>query len=64
MAKLTHDDRLEQLERDNLDLKRRLNLVELYLDSEHRERSGWTLDDVRAAWGKQSRPPVPERGAV
>jgi hypothetical protein len=33
-----------------VDLKRRVALLELFVDSEHQERTGTTLDDVRAAW--------------
>jgi hypothetical protein len=62
MAKLSHDERLDTLEKENRDLKRRLNLIELYLDSERRERSGITLDEIRSAWGRNGRPKTPECG--
>jgi hypothetical protein len=67
MSKQTHDERLEKLERDNLDLKRRVNLLELFVDSERRERSGVTTDEIRAAWRKDAglaRPHVPPTGPV
>jgi hypothetical protein len=55
-------ERMEALERSNADLKRRLTLVELYLDTDRREREGVTLDQVREAWrGKR---PVPQFGAL
>jgi hypothetical protein len=52
MAKATEGDRIADLEREVADLRRRVELLELFLDSEHRERMGTTLDDVRAAWRK------------
>jgi len=50
MAKATEVDRVAELEREVADLKRRVALLELFVDSEHRERMGTTLDEVRAAW--------------
>jgi hypothetical protein len=64
MAKISHDERLEASERENADLKRPVNLLELFVDSERRERSGVTLDEIRSPWGITSRTPVPEVGAV
>jgi hypothetical protein len=40
---------LTVLERENADLKRRVNLLELFVDSERRQRSGITLDEIRAS---------------
>jgi hypothetical protein len=54
MAKTTESDRIAELEREVVGLKRRLDLLEMFVDSEHREKMGITLDDVRAAW-RQSR---------
>jgi hypothetical protein len=55
-------ERLERLESENVSLKRRVHLLELYIDSEKREREGWTLDRVRDAWrGKR---PAPEFGPL
>ncbi len=67
VAKGTHDERLEALERDNANLKRRLALVVLYLDSGRRERVEMTTDDIRASWRKDAgieRPHVPPYGPV
>jgi hypothetical protein len=67
MSKGTHDERIEKLERDNADLKRRINLLELALDSERRERSGITIDDIRNTWRRDAgvpRPPIPPHGPV
>jgi hypothetical protein len=50
MGKAPEDDRIAKLEREVADLKRSVALLELFVDSEHRERMGTTLDDVRAAW--------------
>jgi hypothetical protein len=54
MSKGTHEERLSVLERENADLRRRLALVELYLDSARRERVGVTADDIRATWAKDA----------
>jgi hypothetical protein len=50
MAKSSDADDPAVLKREVADLKRRVALLELFVDSEHRERMGATLDDVRAAW--------------
>jgi hypothetical protein len=50
MAKASEADRLVELEREVADLKQRVELLELFVDSEHRERMGTTLDEVRATW--------------
>jgi hypothetical protein len=50
MAKATEVDRVVELEREVADLKRRLDLLEMFVDSEHREKMGITLDDIRALW--------------
>jgi hypothetical protein len=50
MAKASEADRIAELEGEVADLKRRVALLELFVDSEHRERMGLTLDNVRAAW--------------
>jgi hypothetical protein len=44
------DDRIAELKREVADLKRRVALLEMFVDSEHREKMGVTLDDVRSAW--------------
>lgn len=36
------------------DLERRLELVELYLDSDMRERRGVTVDQIREIWRAQA----------
>jgi hypothetical protein len=41
---------VDRLERENTALKKRVHLLELYVDSERREREGRTLDRVRDAW--------------
>jgi hypothetical protein len=52
---------VDRLERENTALKKRVHWLELYVDSERRERAGWTPDRVRDAWrGKR---PVPEYAA-
>jgi hypothetical protein len=43
MAKASDEDRIA-------DLERRMFLLEAFVDSEHRERMGLTLDDIRAIW--------------
>jgi hypothetical protein len=50
MAKASEADRIAELEGEVADLKRRVALLELFVDSEHRERMGTTLDEVRAEW--------------
>ncbi len=50
MAKVSEVDRIADLEHEVADLKRRIELLELFVDSEHRERMGTTLDEVRAIW--------------
>jgi hypothetical protein len=50
MAKATEVDRVAELEREVADLKHRVGLLEMFVDSEHREKMGVTLDNVRAAW--------------
>jgi len=50
MAKASEGDRLVELEREVADLKQRVELLELFVDSEPRERMGTTLDEVRAVW--------------
>jgi hypothetical protein len=55
-------ERLEALERENVALKKRVHLLECFVDVRHRERAGLTTDDVRAAW--HGKPPVPEYGAA
>jgi hypothetical protein len=55
MAKGSHDERLEQLERENADLRRRVNLLELYVDSgcECRPESNPPVPAAHA-WGRQT----------
>jgi hypothetical protein len=50
MAKSSENDRVAELEREVAGLKRRIDLLEMFVDSEHREKMGVTLDNVRAAW--------------
>jgi hypothetical protein len=50
MAKSTDADEVAALRHEVADLKRRLVLLELFLDSEHRERTGTTLDEIRQLW--------------
>ncbi len=50
MAKASEGDRLVELEREVAHLKQRVELLELFVDSEPRERMGTTLDEVRAVW--------------
>jgi hypothetical protein len=44
------------------DLKRRVALLEAFVDVRHREKAGLTADEIREIW--HGKPPVPERGAV
>ncbi len=60
MAKASEADRIAELEREVADLKRRVALLELFVDSEHREKMGTTLDHVRAAW-RESRARSPDK---
>jgi hypothetical protein len=67
MSKGSHDDRIIQLERDNADLRRRVNLLELFLSSERRERSGITADEIRSSWARDAgiaQPTVQEYGPL
>jgi hypothetical protein len=50
MAKASDTDEIAELKREVADLRRRLALVEAFVDSRHRERLGVTLDDIRAIW--------------
>jgi hypothetical protein len=54
MAKATEVDRVAELEREVADLKRRVELLELFVDSERRERVGTTLDEIREMWRKDA----------
>jgi hypothetical protein len=62
MAKAAEADRVAAMEREVSDLKRRIVLLEAFVDVRHREKAGLTLDQVREIW--HGKPPVPERGAV
>jgi hypothetical protein len=53
-------ERLEALERDNAALKKRVHLLECFVDVRHREKAGLTIDQIRAKW--HGAPPVPEHG--
>jgi hypothetical protein len=64
MSKDSHDTRIDRLERENADLKRRIALIEFYLDP---GRVGLTVDAIRDAWRRDAgieRPTAPEFGAV
>lgn len=50
MAKAAETDEVADLKREVADLRRRVGLLELFVDSEHRQKMGVTLDDVRASW--------------
>jgi hypothetical protein len=50
MVKASDASEVTELRREIAVLERRVALLELFVDSEHRERMGITLDDVRAAW--------------
>jgi len=50
MAKPSDADEIADLKREVADLKHRVGLLEMFVDSEHREKMGVTLDNVRAAW--------------
>lgn len=55
------------LHRENAQLRNRVELLELFVDSERRGRAGITLDDVRNSWRKAAgiaQQPTSERGAV
>jgi len=60
MAKAAEADRVAELEGEVADLTHRLVLLELFVDSEHRERMGTTLDEVRAEWRKSRAQASPE----
>lgn len=62
MGKATEVDRIAELEREIADLKRRVGLLESFVDVRHREKAGLTTDEIREIW--HGKPPVPERGAV
>jgi hypothetical protein len=74
VAKLSDAERTARLElllqetlKRQADLERRVAVLELYVDSERRERARWTLDDLQNAWRKDAgiaRPPVPPYGPV
>jgi hypothetical protein len=49
---------IAELKKQIARLEHRLQLLELYVDSEKREREGWTLDRVRDAW-RGTKPPPP-----
>lgn len=57
MAKSSEDGRIAELECEVDDLKRRLALVQAFVDSRHRENLGLTLDEIRAAWHGKLIPP-------
>jgi hypothetical protein len=40
----------EALERDNATLKKRLHLLECFVDVRHREKAGFTSDRIREIW--------------
>jgi hypothetical protein len=61
IAKLTRE--IEKLKAADLDKSRRLALIEMFLDSDRRDRVGVTVDQIRQMWGRD-RPPVPEQGPV
>ena len=46
----SHHDEASELRRQIAALEHRVALLELFVESEHREKMGWTLHDVRAAW--------------
>jgi hypothetical protein len=62
MAKAAEVDRVAELECQVEDLKRRIALLEAFVDVRHREKAGLTTDEIREFW--HGRSPVPERGAV
>jgi len=52
MAKSTDTDRIAALERQ-------ISMLKAFLDSEHREKRGLALDQIRALWfGADARPPT------
>jgi hypothetical protein len=67
MSKATHDEEIILLKRTVAGLLRRVNLLELYLSSERRERLRITADAIRPSWAKDAgieMPVTPAHGAV
>jgi hypothetical protein len=62
MAKSSDADELATLKREVAELRRRVALLEAFVDVRHREKAGLTGEEIREIW--HGRPPVPERGAV
>ena len=62
MAKPSDADELANLKREVAELRRRVSLLESFVDVRRREKAGLTTEEIWEIW--HGRPPVPEKGAV
>jgi hypothetical protein len=56
------DDRIARLEAEVKALRRSLDMLQAYVDTETRARMGLTVDDIRAVW--HGPPKVQEYGSL